>query len=148
LSKSIINPRLLHFISTEVQHEQEDLTAGLSPFLVESTKLLENTSVDDDYKTFLDKETNKLTRAVSAHSFKLHTRIKSAVFLKQAEDEMQEAAGDGSLTIRWVVQVWIPFEPDAYKTGRVEYLEELNQLHHEEGEERGGGKRLRKSESC
>jgi hypothetical protein len=54
---------------------------------------------------------------------------------------------DPNHDIRWVVQVWIPFEPDAYKTGRVEYLEEeLNQLHHE-GEERGGGKtRLRKSE--
>jgi hypothetical protein len=39
---------------------------------------------------------------------------------------------DPNHDIRWVVRVWIPFEPDAYKTGRVEYLEEeLNQLHHE-----------------
>ena len=30
------------------------------------------------------------------------------------------------------VGVWIPWDPDAYKTGRVEFMEdELNQLHHE-----------------
>ena len=28
--------------------------------------------------------------------------------------------------------MWIPWDPDAYKTGRVEFMEdELNQLHHE-----------------
>ena len=30
------------------------------------------------------------------------------------------------------VGMWIPWDPDAYKTGRVEFMEdELNQLHHE-----------------
>jgi hypothetical protein len=30
------------------------------------------------------------------------------------------------------VGVWMPWDPDAYKTGRVEFMEEeLNQLHHE-----------------
>ena len=30
------------------------------------------------------------------------------------------------------VGVWLPWDPDAYKTGRVEFMEdELNQLHHE-----------------
>ena len=33
------------------------------------------------------------------------------------------------------VGLWIPFHPDAYKTGRVEYLEkELNQLMHEKNQ--------------
>ena len=30
------------------------------------------------------------------------------------------------------IGMWIPWDPDAYKTGRVEFMEEeLNQLHHE-----------------
>jgi hypothetical protein len=30
------------------------------------------------------------------------------------------------------VGMWIPWDPDAYKTGRIEFMEEeLNQLHHE-----------------
>ena len=30
------------------------------------------------------------------------------------------------------IGVWMPWDPDAYKTGRVEFMEEeLNQLHHE-----------------
>ena len=36
------------------------------------------------------------------------------------------------------VGMWMPFEPDAYKTGRVEYLEEeLNQLMHEKNKNEG-----------
>ena len=38
------------------------------------------------------------------------------------------------------VGMWMPWEPEAYKTGRVEYLEEeLNKLMHEKKDKRSSG---------
>jgi hypothetical protein len=141
LSKSIAKFHdFMHFISYKYNIEQEDLTADLSAFLEsESTKLLENTSVDDDYKTFLDKNEDKLNEQYNrAHSFQTSTRgLKvRGVFNTQDEAEMKckklrEMDPNHDIYVG-SCGVWIPFEPDAYKTGRVEYLEEeLNQLHHE-----------------
>jgi hypothetical protein len=129
-----------HFLSYKYKLDHEDLAADLASFVEdESAKMLETTSIDDEYKTFLDKNEEKLNEQYNrAHKFQTSTRgLKvRGVFNIQDEAEakckkLRESDPNHDIFVG-VCGVWIPFQPDAYKTGRIEFLEEeLNQLHHE-----------------
>jgi hypothetical protein len=96
-------------------------------------------SVEDDYKNFLDKNEDKLNEAFNReHSFQTSVRgLKvRGVFSTQEEAELKckkLREGDPNHDIYvGPVGVWIPWDPDAYKTGKIEFMEdELNQLHQE-----------------
>ena len=100
----------------------------------ESLKLA--SSISDDYKTFIDNNEEQLDRKFGElHQFQTSTRgIKvRGVFPTQGEAELRckllrEVDSNHDIYVGQV-GMWVPFHPDAYKTGRVEYMEEtLNQL--------------------
>ena len=103
----------------------------------ESLKLA--SSISDDYKTFIDNNEEQLDQKFGElHQFQTSTRgIKvRGVFPTQGEAELRckllrEVDPNHDVFVG-PVGMWMPFHPEAYKTGRVEYLEdELNQLMHE-----------------
>jgi hypothetical protein len=93
-------------------------------------------SISDDYKTFIDNNEEQLDQKFGElHQFQTSTRgIKvRGVFPTQGEAELRckllrEVDSNHDIYVGQV-GMWVPFHPDAYKTGRVEYMEEtLNQL--------------------
>ena len=130
----------LHFVSFKYNLSIEDLTSDLSSFVAEEKQMLTDAqSVTDDYRTFLDQREDELNQQYNKeHAFQTSTRglkVRGA-FNTQEEAELRcrklrEVDPNHDIFVG-PVGVWIPFDPDAYKTGRVEFLEEgLNQLHHE-----------------
>jgi hypothetical protein len=101
----------------------------------ESSKLGEE-SVNDDYKTFLDKHLETLEAEYSkAHDFQTNVRgLKiRGTFPTQEEAEARAKIlreNDPAFDVYvGPVGVWMPWEPDAYRTGNVQYLEsQLNDL--------------------
>ena len=97
------------------------------------------TNLADDYKTFLDKNEDKLMETYNEEvSFQTSVRgIKvRGSYPTQAEAELRckmlrEMDPTHDVYVG-PIGSWMPFHPEAYKTGRVEYMEEeLNQLMHE-----------------
>lgn len=87
----------------------------------------------------MDKNEEQLTqRFQKANGFQTSVRgLKiRGVFSSQEEAEMKckkirEIDPNHDILVG-PVGIWLPWDPDAYKTGRVEFMEdELNQLHHE-----------------
>jgi hypothetical protein len=128
-----------NFIAYKYNINADDIQNDLKDFVKEeSNKLIDNT-IEDEYKSFLDKNEQQLENDFSnEHHFKTNTRgIKvRGVFETQQEAELRckilrEVDPNHDVYVG-PVGLWMPWEPEAYKTGRVEYLEdELNQLMHE-----------------
>jgi hypothetical protein len=131
--------QFLNFISFKYKLTFEDLVKDFEGFIKEERENIINTSIDDDYKTFLDKEEEELEKKFNIkHNFQTSVRgFKSrGNFASQEEAELRAKLlreTDPSFDVFvGPVGTWLPWEPEAYKTGRVEYLEEeLNQLAHE-----------------
>lgn len=126
----------LSFISTKYNIKLDKLMSDLEEFVeVEKESLASNTLVDD-YKTFLEKNEDKLQKEFDKkNNFQTSVRglkIRGS-FPTQEEAELRckllrdkDPAHDIYVA---PVGVWLPYHPVAYKTGRVEYLNsELNQL--------------------
>ena len=103
----------------------------------ERTKLEE--SVEDDFKNFIDRNEETLQESYSReHNFQTNVRgIKvRGVFPTQEEAELRckmlRQVDPNHDVYVGPVGIWVPFHPEAYKTGNVQYLEkELNDLMHE-----------------
>lgn len=128
--------QFLSFISYKYDIEMMKLTEDMKQFVEdEKAKLLEY-SVLDDYKTFIDNNESELQKEFDkAHNFQTSVRgLKirgSFPSLEEAEFRCKLLREQDPYHDVYVAQVgaWLPFHPVAYKTGRVEYLEEeLNQL--------------------
>jgi hypothetical protein len=129
----------LHFLAYKYNLQMDQLTLDFNEFVKDEEVKLKETSVDDDYKTFIDKYEDKLTEQFNqAHAFQTSVRgLKiRGVFNTQEEAEMRckkirEFDPNHDIFVG-PIGMWIPCDPDAYKTGRVEFMEEeLNQLHSE-----------------
>jgi len=129
----------LQFISFKYNLNIEDVLKDMKDFSKEEETRLREGSVEDDYKNFLDKQEDKLTEQFNReHSYQTSVRgLKiRGVFPTQEEAEMRckklrEYDPNHDIFVG-PVGMWVPWDPDAYKTGRVEFLEdELNQLHQE-----------------
>jgi hypothetical protein len=127
----------LQFISFKFNLKIEDVIASFDEFKSEEDAKLKETSVDDDFKNFLDKNEDKLNEQFNReHAFQTSVRgLKiRGVFPTQEEAEMKckklrEYDPNHDIFVG-PVGMWIPWDPDAYKTGRLEFLEEnLNELH-------------------
>ena len=114
----------------------DDLTEDLKRFVDDQKDALRSRSVEDDYKTFLDNKEGELDAEFSQnHEFQTSVRgLKiRGCFPTQQEAELRckhlrEADPDHDVYVG-PVGMWMPWHPEAYKTGRVEYMEaELNQL--------------------
>ena len=130
-----------NYISYKYQLNAEDIMNDLKEFsTIEKDSMYEN--IQDDYKTFMDKNEEKYeSQFNNEHSFQTSTRgLKvRGVFPTQEEAEMRckmlRQVDPNHDVYVGPVGICIPFHLDAYKTGRVEYLEnELNQLMHEKNQ--------------
>lgn len=127
-----------NFVSYKYDLQTDEVMKDLKQFVEGETAKMHE-SVEDDYKTFMDKNEDDLTVEFGKQNeFQTSTRgIKvRGVFPTQQEAEMRckmlrEVDPNHDVYVG-PVGVWVPFHPEAYKTGRVEYLEkELNELMHE-----------------
>jgi hypothetical protein len=128
-----------NFISYKYNLNAEDLQKDLKEFLSEESKNLNYSTLKDDYQNFIDVHEKQLEEEFGEmNNFQTTTRgIKvRGVFETQEEAELRckllrELDPNHDVYVG-PVGLWMPWEPEAYKTGRVEYLEqELNQLMHE-----------------
>ena len=117
----------------------DELTKDMEDFVKDQRDKLFTSTLDDEYKTYLDNNEESLDKTFDEqHSFKTSVRgLKvRGCFPSQQEAELRckmlrEIDPNHDVYVG-PVGMWIPFHPEAYKTGRVEYLEdELNQLMNE-----------------
>jgi hypothetical protein len=124
------------FLAYKYNLDTEQVTSDLTEFCKEESETLNSMSVSDDYKTFLDKNLEALELEYSKqHNFQTNTRgLKiRGVYPSQEEAEVRAKMlreNDPYFDVYvGPVGVWMPWEPDAYRTGKVEFLEkELNEL--------------------
>jgi hypothetical protein len=95
--------------------------------------------VEDDYKNFLDKNEEGLTQRFQKEN-QFQTSVRGlkirGVFPTQEEAEMKckkiRDLDPNHDILVGPIGIWLPWDPDAYKTGKIEFMEEeLNQLHQE-----------------
>jgi hypothetical protein len=131
--------QFLNFISYKYNLSVDDLMNDITSFMKEEHSSLKKTTIEDDFKNFLDQHEERLeTSFNSKYNFQTNVRgIKvRGAFQTQEEAEMRckmlrEIDPNHDVYVG-PVGMWMPWEPEAYKTGRVEYLEkELNELMHE-----------------
>lgn len=128
--------QFLNFVSFKYHIEFDKLTKDFQEFTKDERDNLINTSIEDDFKNFLDEHEDRLEKEFGeTHSFQTSIRgIKvRGVFPTQQEAELRckmLRQNDPNHDVYvGPVGIWVPFHPEAYKTGRVEYMEEtLNEL--------------------
>ena len=124
------------FLAFKYNLNTDSVTNDLVEFCKEETSKLGENSVDDDYKTFLDKHQESLETEYSrAHDFQTNVR---GLKIRGTFPTQEEAEARAKLLREHdphfdvyvgPVGVWMPWEPDAYRTGNVQYLEnQLNDL--------------------
>ena len=128
--------QFLYFLSTKHSLNFDDLVKDFEEFCEEEKDLLKKTNIEDDYKTFLDTNESQLQEQFNKeHDFQTSVRALKVrgVYNSQEEAEircklLREQDPNHNILVG-PVGMWMPWDPDAYKTGRVEYLEpELNKL--------------------
>lgn len=128
--------QFLNFISYKYNLSFDDIVSDFKDFVKEEQENITKSSMDDEYKTFLDNNEDELEKQFNLeHNFQTSTRgIKirgSYPTLEEAElrAKMLREVDPSHDVYVGPVGLWMPWEPQAYKTGRVEYMEEeLNQL--------------------
>ena len=129
----------LQFISFKYNLKVDSVMGDFADFTKEEQDRLQSVSVDDDYQNFMDKHEDRLSEQFNReHAFQTSVRgLKiRGVYSTQEEAEirckkLRESDPNHDIFVG-PVGMWIPWDPDAYKTGKVEFMEEeLNQLHKE-----------------
>ena len=127
----------LQFMCYKYNLKPDDVMKNYDDFKRDEEAILKQSSTEDDYKNFLDKYEDRLNSDFNReHAFQTSVRgLKvRGVFPTQEEAEMKckklrEMDPHHDIYVG-PVGMWIPWDPDAYKTGRMEYMEEqLNALH-------------------
>ena len=131
--------QFLNFISFKYTMNFDKIMVDFQEFLKSEEEALVKTTISDDYKNFTDAKEDDLTTSFNEmHGFQTNTRglkVRGS-YTSQEEAELRckmlrELDPHHDVFVG-PVGMWMPWEPEAYKTGRVEYLEEeLNQLMHE-----------------
>lgn len=125
-----------NFLSYKYKLDFDKISADLKEFCDSERDNLIGTTCLDEYKTFIDAKEEQLNEEFDKrHEFQTSIRgVKvRGVFPSQQEAEMRckflRNADPNHDVYVGEVGLWMPFHPEAYKTGRVEYMEEtLNQL--------------------
>jgi hypothetical protein len=131
--------QFLNFLSYKYNISFDDVSNDFKEFVKEEKDTLAKTTMEDEYKTFMDTYETELEKEFNrVHNFQTSTR---GLKIRGSYPTMEEAELRCKM-LREIdphhdimvgpVGMWMPWEPEAYKTGRVEYMEEeLNQLMHE-----------------
>ena len=129
----------LHFMAFKYGLNVENVIKDYTDFIEEEGPKLKEEGAEVDFKNFVDKNEDQLMLKFNrAHEFQTSVRgLKiRGVFPTQDEAEMKakkirESDPNHDILVG-PVGLWLPWDPDAYKTGRIEFMEdELNQLHSE-----------------
>jgi hypothetical protein len=129
----------INFISYKYNLNVEKVFADFNDFCKDEEVRLKSESVVGDYQTFMDKNGDRYTEQFQReHAFQTSVRgLKNrGNFSTQEEAEMhckklRDKDPNHDIFVA-PVGVWLPWDPNAYKTGRVEFMEEeLNKLHQE-----------------
>jgi len=131
--------QFINFISYKYNFSFEDLNKDFKDFVDEEKNNLSKSNLANDYKTYLDNNEEELQKKFDIeNNFQTSTRglkIRGS-YPTQEEAELRckmlrEIDPNHDILVG-PVGMWMPWDPEAYKTGRVEYMEEeLNQLMHE-----------------
>ena len=128
--------QFLNFISFKYNMNFDKLMEDFSEYTKSEKEEITYSKVSDDWKNFLDAKEDDLEKSFNEQvNFQTNTR---GVKIRGCFPTQQEAELRAKL-LREVdphhdigvcpVGMWVPVNPEAYRTGRVEYLEEeLNQL--------------------
>ena len=128
--------QFLNFVAYKNNLNFDNVMKDFEEFIKNEKNNLIETSIEDEWATFIDKKEEELEAEFSnMHNFQTSVRgLKvRGVYGSQQEAEfrckmLREVDPNHNVYVG-PVGVWMPWEPDAYKTGRVEYLEEqLNEL--------------------
>jgi len=131
--------QFLNFVSFKYKINFEDITNDFKDFTKEERETLINNDMNDEYKTFVDNNEEELEKLFNT---KNHFQTSTQGLKIRGTYPTQEEAELRCKMLREIdpshdvfvgpVGLWMPWDPEAYKTGRVEYLEtELNQLMNE-----------------
>ncbi len=127
------------FLSYKHSLDIETIMGDYNDFIAEETVKMRSQGVEDDYKNFIDKNEESITLKFNKEN-NFQTSVRGlkirGVFPTQEEAEMKCKKLRDTDTNHDIlvgpVGTWLPWDPDAYKTGRIEFMEdELNQLHNE-----------------
>ena len=131
--------QFLNFISYKYKLSFDNITQDFQDFVKEEKEQLIQTNIEDEYKTFLDQNEETIE-----NNFNIQNNFQTSVrgikvrgvypTIEEAElrCKMLREIDPSHDVYVGPVGLWMPWEPEAYKTGRVEYMEdELNQLMHE-----------------
>ena len=127
-----------NFLSIKYNLDSNSLNQEFEEFVKDQKDDLLTSTIEDDFKNFLDQNEEVLTNKFNIeYNFQTSTRgLKvRGVYSTQEEAEsrcklLREIDPNHDVYVG-PIGLWMPWDPDAYKTGRVEYLEEeLNNLMH------------------
>ena len=131
--------QFLNFLSHKYNFNFDSIMKDLQEFIKSEQGELVKTNIEDDYKNFIDAKEDDLEKLfLEQNNFQTSTRglkIRGS-YPSQEEAELRckmlrEIDPNHDVYVG-PVGMWMPWEPTAYKTGRVEYLEEeLNKLMYE-----------------
>ena len=129
----------MNFLCYKYKLRTDEVMADFQEFTKDEKEKLKESTIEDDFKTFMDQNEDRLNGEFNKQNG-FQTSVRGlkirGVFPTQEEAEMKckslrETDSNHDIFVG-PVGMWIPWDPDAYKTGRVEFMEEeLNQLHHE-----------------
>ena len=129
----------INFISYKYSLNLENIVQDYTDFIKDEEVKLKENGVVDDFHTFLDKNEERLNERFNKEN-QFQTSVRGLKI--RGSFHTQEEAELNCKKLREIdpnhdifvgpVGIWIPWDPDAYKTGRIEFMEEeLNQLHNE-----------------
>jgi hypothetical protein len=138
----------MSFLSYKYSLNFETISKDLQDFCKDEKENLFVTSLEDDYKNYLDaNEEHLLEQFQKEHGFQTSVRglkVRGS-YPTQEEAELRckllrEVDPNHDVYVG-PVGLWMPFHPESYKTGRVEYMEaELNQIMHEKNKNESNAK--------
>jgi len=140
--------QFLNFASYKYNLTFDDVMEDFQEYMKSEKDTFTENHVSDEYKNFLDANEERLDEDFGKkHNFQTSVRgLKvRGVFSTQQEAELRckllrEIDPNHNVYVG-PVGMWMPWEPEAYKTGRVEYLEEeLNQLMSEKNKNEAAAK--------
>lgn len=141
--------QFLNFISYKYNMNFDKIMNDYQEFVKSEESELVKTTIGDDYKNFLDAKEEELEKVFNEmYNFQTNTRgVKVRGSYPSREEAelrcklLRELDPNHDIYVG-PVGTWVPWEPEAYRTGRVEYLnDELNQLMHEKNKNEKQAKR-------
>jgi len=131
----------INFISFKHNLNVQNLLTEYNEFVKDEEVKLKNDSkvVEDDYKNFIDKNEDRLNLQFNRdNDFQTNVRgvkVRGSFATQEEAERNCKKLRDSDPThdiFLGEVGKWMAFDPNAYKTGKVEFLEpELNRLHEE-----------------